>query len=120
MDATYNTPCPSARTKRVCLTELAQGIRAQGRFNYFTWEFKSKNKDVEIAGEISAPSQAFVGLNYYNPPGGNKHCLNSKIAACKLYFKDKVTGKTKILETKHRAAFEILTNDTNHGTTIAA
>jgi hypothetical protein len=106
--------------KEYALTKLTQGIRAQGKFKYFSWEFKSKNNDVEIEGQISAPSQAFIGLNYYNPSGENKHCLNSKIAACNLYFKDKVTGKSEILETKYRAAFEILTNDPNHGITIAA
>ena len=106
--------------KEYALTELTQGIRAQGKFNYFTWEFKSKNKDVEIVGQISAPSHAFIGLNYYNPPGGNKHCLNSKIAECKLHFNDKATGKSEILETKHRAAFEILTDDHNHGIMIEA
>jgi len=102
------------------LTELVQGMKARGRFQYFTWEFKSKNKDVEIEGQLSAPIQAFIGLNYYNPPGGSKYCLNSKIAECKLRFEDKTTGKTETLETKHRAAFEILTNDQNHGITIAA
>jgi hypothetical protein len=85
------------------LTELAQGIKAYGKFR-----------------EISAPSQAFIGLNYYNPPGGNKYCLNSKIAECRLHFRDKKTGKTDTLDTKHRAAFEILTNDENHGITISA
>ena len=108
------------RQKEFAITKLSQGIRAQGKFNYFTWQFKSKNKDVEIEGQISAPSHAFIGLNYYNPPGGNKHCINSKIAACKLSFKDKATGKAEILETKHRAAFEILTSDQIHGITIAA
>jgi hypothetical protein len=106
--------------KEYALTELVQGIKAYGKFRYFIWEFKSKTKDVEIEGEISAPSQAFIGLNYYNPPGGNKYCLNSKIAECRLHFKDKTTGKTDVLETKHRAAFEILTNDQNHGITISA
>ena len=102
------------------LTELIQGIKARGKFRYFTWEFRSRTKDIEIEGEISAPSQAFIGLNYYNPPGGSKHCLNSKIAGCKLNIKDKTTGRVEILETKHRAAFEILTNDQGHGITISA
>jgi hypothetical protein len=106
--------------KEYALTDLVQGLRAQGKFKYFTWEFKSKTDGVEIEGRISAPSHAFVGLNYYNPPGGNKHCLNTKIAEYTLHFKDKVTGKTEILETKYRAAFEILTNDRNHGVAIAA
>lgn len=102
------------------LTELVQGLMARGKFQYFTWEFKSNTKEVEIKGEISAPDQAFIGLNYYNPPGGNKYCLNSKIAECKLHFKNRITGKTEILETKNRAAFEILTNDHNHGIATSA
>ncbi|HSM72745.1 MAG TPA: hypothetical protein VK851_14460 [Anaerolineales bacterium] len=106
--------------KEYALNELVQGIRARGKFGYFTWEFKSKTKDVEIEGEISAPNSAFIGLIYYNPPGGNKHCLNSKIAQCKLHLKDKTTGQVETLETKHRAAFEILTNDLSHGITISA
>jgi len=106
--------------KEYALTELLQGIRAYGKFQYFIWEFKSKTKDIEIQGEITAPSQAFIGLNYYNPPGGNKYCLNTKIAECRLQFKDKTTGKTDTLATKHRAAFEILTSDQNHGITISA
>jgi len=56
-----------------------------------------------------------VGLNYYNPPGGNKYCLNTKIASCQLILKDKRTGKEEILVTNRRAAFEILTDDRNHG-----
>ncbi len=102
------------------LTGILQGMRADGRFRYFTWKFASKTKDVEIAGQISAPRQAFIGLNYYNPPGGNKTCLNSKIAECKLHLTDRKTGKTEVLETKHRAAFEILTNDPDHGIPLSA
>lgn len=106
--------------KEYVLTALIQGIKAQGRFRYFRWEFNSKTNDVELEGQISAPGHAFLGLNYSNPPGGNKYCLNSKIAECKLHVKNKITGKTEILETKHRAAFEILTNDQNHGIVISA
>ena len=105
--------------KEYALNELTQGLKAHGKFEYFTWEFKSQTKYVEIEGEISAPRSAFIGLNYYNPPGGNKYCLNSKIGQCKLQFKDKSNGKIEILETKHRAAFEILTNDQSHGITIS-
>lgn len=106
--------------KEYALNELVQGIKAYGRFKYFAWEFKSKTDEVEIQGQISAPRHSFVGLNYYNPPGGNKNCLNSKLAMCTLHLKDNTTGKTETLETKHRAAFEILTSDQNHGITISA
>jgi len=106
--------------KEYALTELTQAIKAQGKFGYFTWEFRSKATDLEIKGKISASRHSFVGLNYYNPPGGSKHCLNTKIAGCTLQLKENATGKTQLLETKHRAAFEILTNDQNHGVEIAA
>jgi hypothetical protein len=33
---------------------------------------------------IAAPSTAFVGLSYRNPPGGTKTCLNAKTASCAL------------------------------------
>jgi len=102
------------------LNGLVQGVRARGAFDYFTWEFRSETPAVEIAGTISAPREAFVGLNYYNPPGGSKHCLNSKIASARLQLRDKAAGTTTTLETQHRAAFEILTNDPNHGVSLAA
>ena len=108
------------RQREYALTALVQAIRARGSFGYFTWEFKSGTAEVEIEGVISAPRQAFVGLNYYNPPGGVKHCLNTKIASCTLHFRDKVAGTTEIMETKSRAAFEILTDDQNHGIAISA
>ena len=106
--------------KEYALTSLVQGLKAYGKFRYFVWEFRSETEEVEIEGEISAPREAFIGLNYYNPPGGNKYCLNSKIANCRLNFRDKPTDKSEVLETKHRAAFEILTNDQNHGIAILA
>lgn len=106
--------------REYALTGLLQGLRARGSFGYFNWEFKSETAEVVIEGVISAPRQAFVGLEYRNPPGGVKHCLNSKIAACRLQLRDKRTGSTEILETKSRAAFEILTSDPDHGIAISA
>jgi len=106
--------------KEYALTGLIQAIKAQGQFGYFIWDFRSKTADVEIEGQISAPGHAFVGLNYYNPPGGEKQCLNSKIAGCTLQLKNRASGTIQILETKHRAAFEVLTNDQTHGILIAA
>jgi hypothetical protein len=108
------------RQKEYALTGLPQGLRAKGAFEYFNWEFKSETDDVAIAGVISAPREAFVGLRYRNPPGGAKHCLNSKIAACRLHVRDKRSGASEILETKSRAAFEILTSDADHGVAISA
>ncbi|MGZ3609814.1 MAG: hypothetical protein ACXVBU_07090 [Ktedonobacteraceae bacterium] len=102
------------------LNSLFQSLRAKGSFKYFSWNIKSETKEIGLEGLISAPPEAFVGLNYYNPPGGNKHCLNTKIASCQLILKDKRTGKQEILVTNSRAAFEILTDDRNHGIVMQA
>jgi hypothetical protein len=108
------------RQKEYAFTGLGQAIRARGKFGYFSWEFASRNAKAEIVATISAPRDAFVGLRYYNPPGGIKHCLNSKIASCTLRLTDRQTGATEVLETKSRAAFEILTDDAKHGVEMSA
>jgi len=106
--------------KEYGLNCILQSLRAQGSFTYFTWQFKSETKDVTVEGTISATREAFVGLNYYNPPGGNKQCLNTKIASCTLQFTDKQAKTEELLSTSNRAAFEILTDDTNSGIAIRA
>lgn len=106
--------------KEYALNGLLQSVKAHGLFNYFAWSFISSTKEIVIEGTISAPRNAFVGLNYYNPPGGSKHCLNTKIATCTLKIKDKELSTEETLETKSRAAFEILTDDREHGIHISA
>ncbi|MRR39195.1 hypothetical protein EG829_32040, partial [bacterium] len=101
------------------LNTIRQAVRAKGSFEYFHWGFSSKTPAVEIEGTISAPREAVVGLAYRNPPGGIKHCLNTKIASCSVRLKDRELGMDVNLETKSRAAFEILTYDTGHGVSVA-
>ena len=91
--------------------------RSRGHFGFFHWNFRSHAPGIEIEGNIRAPKEAFVGLRYYNPPGGEKWCLNSKIASCKLIVRRE--GKAEeTLEARHRAAFEILTDHAAHGVEI--
>jgi hypothetical protein len=100
------------------LRTLGQAVlRARGRFGYFHWDFHSREGGVGIEGHISAPKEAFVGLRYYNPPGGEKWCLNSKLASCRLTLK-RDGRPAETLETASRAAFEILTDDVSHGVEI--
>ena len=108
------------RGQEYALNSMARILRAQGRFDYFTWTFQSASPRVEIKGEISAASNAFVGLRYFNPPGGTKICLNTKIAACRLQVRDLSTGNVEVLETRDRAAFEILSDDASHGIAMRA
>jgi hypothetical protein len=100
------------------LRSLWQAVtRARGSFGYFHWEFASRGAGIEVEGRISAPKEAFVGLRYYNPPGGEKWCLNSKLASCRLEVRREGLPP-ETLETASRAAFEILTDDLSHGIEI--
>lgn len=89
------------------------------KFDYFNWKFSTRNDRIEIQGHVSADRSEFIGLNYYNPPGGSKHCLNSKLAKCELTITDLKTNRQEILIAKNRCAFEIITDDRNHGIEIS-
>ena len=108
------------RGEEIALNSLRQSIRAKASFTYFDWHFHTEDAAVRIDGHINAPREAFVGLRYFNPPGGIKHCLNSKLASCELTVTNKRTGISDVLSTQHRAAFEILTDDTAHGVALHA
>jgi len=108
------------RGNEYAFNSLWRGFAARASYEYFWWRFASTTPSAQIAGEIRAPRQAFVGLRYFNPPGGIKHCLNSKIAACTLRVTDSATGRTETLRTANRAAFEILTDDAAHGVDLCA
>ena len=104
--------------REYALNNLLQTFKADGKFDYFTWNFCSEKDNVKIKGTISADLKDFVGLTYFNPPGGEKYCLNSKIASCRIVLEVKEKGKvisSEVLETESRAAFEILTDDRDHG-----
>jgi len=106
----------AGREHRLNATRLT--LRARTQLSYFTWSFATGDDEVTIEGTIEAPRWAVVGLRYRNPPGGEKHCLNTKLARCRLVIADRRTGTTETLHSAHRAAFEILTDDRDHGVTI--
>ncbi len=102
------------------MSSLLRAFRHRAKYSYFEWTFTAENDRARISGRISAPREAFVGLVYYNPSGGIKHCLNTKIGRCELQVADKTDGREFTLTTAHRALFEILTDDRRHGITIRA
>jgi hypothetical protein len=108
------------RGRELALNGIRQSLRAQASYEYFRWRFSSEDARVRIDGEIAATRDDFVGLRYYNPPGGVKWCLNSKLADCRLTMTEKNTGSREELIARHRAAFEILTDDETHGVRIQA
>jgi hypothetical protein len=100
------------------LNTLSRAFIARGRWRYFHWDFDTSQLGLRVHGRIHATRDDFVGLTYYNPPGGNHTCLNSKIAACELTL-ERQGQAPLVLRTAHRAAFEILTDDRHHGVKMA-
>ena len=103
--------------QEIALNGLLQSVRATGNVDFFTWRIDTGNAQVRIHGRIHAPAGAFVGLTYDNPPGGSKTCLNSKLASAEIVV-ERPGKPTRTLLTRHRAAFEILTDRTDHGVPI--
>ncbi len=99
------------------INALGRAVLARGRWRYFDWSLHTRQQGVEIAIEISAPRERFVGLRYANPPGGSKVCLNSKLARASVTLRR--PGRPELhLKSEHRAAFEILTDDDSHGVPV--
>ncbi|MGA7324677.1 MAG: hypothetical protein WBX25_09395 [Rhodomicrobium sp.] len=101
------------------VNSLVRAFRAIGRWGWkdgaFDWRFDARDDKAgtRICGHLQAKGADFVGLTYYNPPGGSHTCLNSKIAACEVTL-ERAHRPPLTLATRHRAAFEILTDDTGH------
>lgn len=92
--------------------------KARARLDGLTWSFDTRRGGHRVHARIEAPRERFVGLRYANPPGGSKICLNSKLARCELEVHR--PGRPSLhLSTEHRAAFEILGDDT-HGIPVVA
>lgn len=101
------------------LNSLWRAPFAKAHYGYFHWHFDSASRDVRIVGDIQAPREHFVGLNYYNPPGGSHTCLNCKIASARIVVHEKGKPERELI-TRYRAAFEILTDDTLHRVPVVA
>jgi len=98
--------------KEYRLNKVSQWFSNKGSFDYFKWTFECQTKEIQLKGTIEAPTKAFVGLRYYNPSGGSKNCLNSKIASCQLEIKETTQpGMPQALFSEHKCAFELLTNE---------
>ena len=105
--------------QEIALNGLLQAVRAYGNFDFFTWTIDTRSPQAHIYGRIHAPAAVFVGLSYKNPPGGQKTCLNTKLASAEITV-ERRGQPPRTLKTMHRAAFEILTDRADHGVAIVA
>lgn len=93
---------------------------SRGSFSEYVWVFRADTRGVRVEGTVSAQREQFVGLTYRNPTGGVKYCLNTQLAACEVRFEDRRNGKSirETLFTRHRAAFEVVTDRRDHSIPI--
>lgn len=97
---------------------ISTALRASASYRYFDWQFATRQDGHQLSVRMQAPPGHFTALTYYNPPGSSKTCLNSKLAACQVTLTR--AGEAPItLHSAHRGAFEILTDNTDHGITLA-
>jgi len=101
------------------INRLMPSLRASANVDLFDWRFDTHDASARIRGHIHAPASAFVGLTYDNPPGGSKTCLNCKLASAEIVI-DRPGMAPRTLVTRQRAAFETLTDRTDHGVPIVA
>ena len=105
--------------RELAINGLVRAARARARIDGFRWTFDTRDAKLRMRGRIEAPASAFVGLRYANPPGGEKLCLNSKLASCELVLEE--TGRSqRTFHTARRAAFEILGDGPGPGVPIVA
>ncbi len=105
--------------RELAINGLVRAVRARARIDGFTWTFDTRGRDIRVSGRIEAPASAFVGLRYANPPGGEKLCLNTKLASCELEIEE-ANHRARRLRTTRRAAFEILMDGPGPGVPIVA
>lgn len=109
-------------TREIALNGLLRAARNDGHYEQgpggpLRWEFHARDGLASVQGFVEAPRESFVALPYGNPPGGIKTCLNCKLARCEVRVRDR-SGE-RVLRTESRAAFEILTERTDHGIPLA-
>jgi hypothetical protein len=101
------------------LNGLVQSLHTRATSDFLSLAIDARSRDVEITVNLRAARSDFAGLAYANPPGGMKTCLNTKLAACELTVRQR-GHPARTYTTRHRAAFEILTDRHDHGVPMLA
>jgi hypothetical protein len=81
------------------LNALTTGLRAKARRDGFSWSFESETAEARVQGTMFA-----------DPEERHKICLTTKLARCELRVQRPGRAE-RVLHSAHRAAFEILGED---------
>ncbi len=93
--------------EELAFNTIARSPLARVRFDGAGWSFNAATRNARLRAAFTASPDRFVRLEYRNPPGGTKTCLNTKIASCQISLQ-RPGQPTVRLETRNRAAFELL------------
>lgn len=90
-------------------------LKAKARFPArFEWHLSLDNGIYQAQCKVAGRKETFAGLRYRNPPGGEHACLNSKISSSEIkVFRD--GNEIETLQSDFTTAFEVLTDETDHG-----
>lgn len=91
---------------------MLQAVRANASVEGYRWTLHTAGRSGSIRATFEAVEDQFVALRYLNPPGGHKACLNSKLARCSLHVEGPNLDRIEA-HTQHRAAFELLQDETS-------
>ncbi len=95
------------------LNGFASLARNVGSMTPRRWSFRALGSRVEVAGEMWADTEDFVGLFYAQPDGRECYCLNSKLARAEVTIS--VSGRPPRTLRSERASLELATADPHHG-----
>ncbi|MZR61322.1 hypothetical protein [Alcanivorax sp. DP30] len=100
--------------ERFLFNTIGTALKARAHYRPFEWSLETRNRDARLMIQMDTTPDRVAALTYYNPPGGNKFCLNSKLARVTATFRQK--GKPeRVLHSAHGGAFEILTDQVPPG-----
>ena len=88
---------------------LSRALRANADYRPFQWALQTGNGDARLSINMTTVADRVAALTYYNPPGGNKICLNSKLASVTVSLSRRGQPE-RMLHSAHGGAFEILTD----------
>ena len=95
--------------ERFIFNRVGTALKARAQYRPFQWTLETGNRTARLQIQMDTSVDRVAALTYYNPPGGNKICLNSKLASVTVTFQQKSKPK-RVLHSAHGGAFEILTD----------
>jgi len=89
---------------------LARAPLSRVRLKDLTWSFETANAHKRLSVRFESRREHVVGLRYRNPPGGERICLNSKLARVNVSLERR--GQDPLhFQSTHGGAFEVLGED---------